>query len=755
MHAERATADPTPQTTGGATPQTTGRATPQTTGRPTPQATRTAQSTSQAPVTGSTKQARVEQHPCSRQLPAGTICGFLIVPERRDAPSGTTIKVGYAVHHAEGPGRKADAVVYMGGGPGASSQQLTGFLVEMLPNRDVITIEQRGDRFSEPRLQCPEIAEGLVQTLQTTGQAAQESALLAKSALACQDRLSGQASLSGYRTSEIAADVVDLRKAIGYSKWNLLGVSYSTRVMLQAAAKDPQGTRSVVLDSLVTGRVAPNGDGWPRLAATIAKLGITARFDAMVARLNAKPVALTTRNPITDGEVTLLLDGTDVATILAESLQSSDVIPIIPALVDGVADGRTWLLQPLVDDMSDGLLSHEWGLYYTVLCQDQPPPVPAPGSRPLFTYAADAAACPAWPVPPKTAVSSPSAGTTSTPGKTPGTGSKTPDRATGTPGKDTTGNDITGDITAGATSKGTTGTTGLGATGNATGGKGATATDGSAAGASGTGSGKTGTVQGRTPRTRTTPGATGSGNTRATGSGNTRGTGRAGRIKARTPRTPRPPVRKPALAVPILVLGGQFDATTPPEAARETAQRTPSARFVEFAGVGHAVFLNSGCGRRTIAAFLDDPAASAPCDPAEATRPMVQPGTIFLTSSAYEITKHPVMLLPLLGFTLVSALQLLLGLVALVRRRGDWLAVLGGLLGLAFIGLVIDSLRGFAPMTLAIGLPEEIPWYGLIAIAAWLVSTVSAFRLRARTFAIVPCLAGLAFITWMYGWLVV
>ncbi|GII27509.1 alpha/beta fold hydrolase [Planotetraspora mira] len=716
--AERVTADPTPQTTGGATPQTTGRAKPHATGRPTPKATRTAGSTSQAPGAVSTKQARVEQHPCSKQLPAGTICGFLIVPERRDVPSGPTIKVGYAVHHAEGPGRKADAVVYMGGGPGSSSQQLTGFLAEMLPNRDVITIEQRGDRYSEPRLQCPEIAEGLVQTLQTTGQAAQESALLAKDALTCQDRLSGQASLSGYRTSEIAADVVDLRKALGYSKWNLLGVSYSTRVMLQAAAKDPQGTRSVVLDSLVTGRVAPNGDGWPRLAATIAKLGITARFDAMVARLNAKPVTLTTRNPITGAEVTLLLDGADVATILAESLQSSDVIPIFPALVDGVADGRTGLLQPLLDEVGNDLLSHEWGLYYTVLCQDQPPSAPAPGSRPLFTYAADAAVCPAWPAPPKTAVSSPPA---STPGKTPGTGSTTPNRATGTPGKGTTGTNTTG-----------TGTTGTG---------------GSAVGASGTGTGKTGTVQGRTPRARTTPGAT--------GSGNTRGTGRTGRVKSRTPRTPRPPVRKPALAAPVLVVGGQFDATTPPEAARETALRTPSARFVEFAGVGHAVFLNSGCGRRTIAAFLDDPAASAPCDPAEAPRPMVQPGTILLTSSAYEITKHPVMLIPLLGFALISALQLLLGLVALVRRRGDWLAVLGGVLGLAFIGLVIDSLRGFAPMTLAIGLPEEIPWYGLIAIAAWLVSTVSAFRLRARAFAIVPCLAGLAFITWMYGWLVV
>src|SRR4051794_5944297 len=131
-HAERATADPTPEATGRAT-QATPQVTPQATPKTTPKTTRTAQATLQAPVAGSTKQARVQQRPCPMPLPAGTICGVLIVPERRDVPSGRTIKVGYAVHHAEGPGRVADPVVYMGGGPGSSSEQLTGFLAEMLP----------------------------------------------------------------------------------------------------------------------------------------------------------------------------------------------------------------------------------------------------------------------------------------------------------------------------------------------------------------------------------------------------------------------------------------------------------------------------------------------------------------------------------------------------------------------------------------------------------------------------------------------
>ncbi|WP_203883267.1 alpha/beta fold hydrolase [Planotetraspora kaengkrachanensis] len=720
---------PTPATT----PRSTGRATPHATSsaaRTARPRTRTAQTMPKASGTTAAAQARVEQRPCPLRLPAGTLCGVLVVPERRDLPSGRTIKVGYAVHYAEGPARKADPVVYMGGGPGASSEQVIPFLAGMLPDRDVVAIEQRGGQYSEPRLQCPEIAKSLVQVLQTTGQAAQENALLAENGLACRTRLAQQVSLAGYRTSEIAADVVDLRKALGYPKWNLLGVSYSTRVMLQVAARDPQGTRSVVLDSLAPGRVGPDGDGWPRLAATIAKLGITARFDAMVARLNAKPVSLTTRDPLTGGEVTLVLDGADAATILAESLQEPGVIPIIPALVDGVAGGRTALLQALVDGVGDELSSHEWGLYYAVKCQDQRPAAPQQGTRPLFTDSADAAVCSAWPAPEKTAVASPSTGTAAT-GTKSGTGGKTADRANAADGKGTTGGPQAGTPQSETPKAGNTGGQ----------------TSQSQTPQDKTSQNKTSqnrTPGNRTPGARTTPGTT--------GSANTRGTGRAGRAKPTAPRTA--PARKPGITAPVLVVGGQFDATTPPEAARETALRTPSARFVEFAGVGHGVMFSSRCSQRTIAAFVDDPAASAPCDPAEPPRPMVRPDTILLTSSAYEIAKHPVLLIPMAGFALVSLLQLLLGLVALVRRRGDWLAVLGGLLGVAFTVLVVHSLRGFSVTALSIGLPKEVPWYGLIAVAAWLVSTVSAFRLRAHTFAIIPCLAGLAYITWMYGWLV-
>ncbi|MGW5260816.1 alpha/beta fold hydrolase [Microbispora sp. NPDC004025] len=602
----------------------------------------------------------VEERPCPVAVPSGTTCGYLLVPERRDVPNSRTIKVGYAVHRApEAQGQAADPVVYMSGGPGSASLQLTGFLTQMLPGRDVVVLEQRGGRYSEPRLSCPEIARGIVDTLRTPGPGAAENVALARQAEACQSRLEAEhVDLRGYRTAEIAADVVDLRAALGYPGWHLFGVSYSTRPMLLAAARDPEGTRGVVLDSLLPARAHWYDEAAGTLAATMTKLGIAARFDAMVKALDARPATYETRDPLTRERLTVRLNGDDVATILAEALHETDVIPIVPALVDGLASGRAELLQPLVDAAGDGLTSHEWGLYYAVQCQDEVPDNTFPESRGprLFTGVVDAAICDAWGLPAARAEAD---------ALTPG---------------------ATGATVAPASAQGETGGTAAGGTAEST-------------------------VAGST----------------AAGSG----------------------------VPPILVLGGRYDPTTPPEAAREAVSAVPGARFAEFAGTGHAVFLSNGCARRMIAAFLDDPAATAPaCDPGAAPHALVRPGDLALTSSVYRMLRSPIPLVVPAAFLLVSAVQLLAALVSLIRRRGGALSALAGLTGVALGGLSALSLSAVEDWTtLAIGVPHALAWYGLLALVSTGLSVVEAFRLNAAAARIVPALTGLAFLAWLYGWL--
>ncbi|MFC6579542.1 alpha/beta hydrolase [Planomonospora parontospora] len=538
----------------------------------------------------------LEDHPCPVRVPPGTRCGYLVVPQRRDVPQGPTVKVGFAVHRSTAPGRGADPIVYTSGGPASGSIPLTGYLADMFPDRDVVVLEQRGSRWSQPRLDCPETVRAVLDTLATPGQAGQERGVIAVGATACRDRLG--VDLRGFRTGEIAADVVDLRQALGYARWNLFGVSYSTRSMLAAAAADPQGTRSVVLDSFL-----PAGKDWYDDAArdlteAIGRLAgqrwpdLPARFERMVDRLNRDPAVVTTDDPLTGRTITVRLTGDDVATVIGEALREAEVVPIVPVLIDGLADGRDDLLQPLADAAGSGLTSHEFGLYHAVQCQDEAPDNAFAPARPqLFTVVHDQAVCDAW-------------------------------------------------------------------------------------------------------------------------------------------KLPGAPAAEAVTTAPVLVVGGRYDPTTPTRTAEPAARALPNARFVEFAGVGHAVFLSSRCGRQTIAAFVADPAAAPPCDPARAAHRVIGPERLHLTTAVYRAQREPWTLLPFGLFVLTALVQLGVGL-ARPRRRLP--ALVAGVCGLTLAGLTADALYGVIKeneVVLGMGVPAAVPWYGLLAWAGLAVTLAAAWRAR-------------------------
>ncbi|MER5997245.1 alpha/beta hydrolase [Nonomuraea angiospora] len=330
---------------------------------------------------------------CPVAMPPRTTCGFLEVPERRDAPE-RKIKVGYAVHASTAKDRRPDPVVYMSGGPGSASMQLTGFLSQMFPDRDVVTIEQRGSKYSEPVLGCPETAEALL------GQLRRPPADVGAAAVRCRKRLQEQGvDLRGYNTKEIAADVVALREKLGYDSWNLFGVSYSTRVMMDVAAADPKGVRSVVLDSYLPESVNWYDDADRNLADTAARLNMKDAFEAMTARLNATPAQVTTTDPLLGKAFEARISGDDVATIMAEALHEADFAAVAPAMVGALAKGHDELLRALADAVGEGLVSHEFGLYHAVQCQDEVPfNTYTPKSR-LFTVNGDKAVCDAWQLP--------------------------------------------------------------------------------------------------------------------------------------------------------------------------------------------------------------------------------------------------------------------------------------------------------------------------------------------------------------------
>jgi pimeloyl-ACP methyl ester carboxylesterase len=128
-------------------------------------------------------------------------------------------------------------VLYLGGGPGAPSL----FFVELLTasphiqdvvvDRPWVFFDQRGQGRSLPLLRCP-----------------RESDYFKQLELCRDVHIRNGVDLSQYNSPRSAADIEQLRKALGFTQWNLWGVSYGSRLAFAVARDFPATVRSIVHD---------------------------------------------------------------------------------------------------------------------------------------------------------------------------------------------------------------------------------------------------------------------------------------------------------------------------------------------------------------------------------------------------------------------------------------------------------------------------------------------------------------------------
>ncbi|MCA9907717.1 MAG: alpha/beta fold hydrolase, partial [Anaerolineae bacterium] len=193
-------------------------------------------------------QSTFEAAACPFEPPPGAVegedieCGYVSVPEDHTAPDSRQIKLAVAIIHPPGGPANSDPIVYLSGGPGGSRLMLLNFMAESYPpmfalERDLIIFDQRGVGYSQPALICPEMVELLAELFDYEWQGETLDAegvreLKVDTLTACRDDLSAIADLSLYNTAQNAADVADLRVAMGYDEINLYGSSYGTRLAL-------------------------------------------------------------------------------------------------------------------------------------------------------------------------------------------------------------------------------------------------------------------------------------------------------------------------------------------------------------------------------------------------------------------------------------------------------------------------------------------------------------------------------------------
>lgn len=319
-------------------------------------------------------------------------CGYLTVPEQRSNPDSPTIQLAVAVVHTNAPNPAPDPVVYLSGGPGAAAlEQAIPFArgwSHMLESRDFVVFDQRGTGHSIPSLDCPESTQ-LTQELlgQEIPRAAKVQAEV-DTALHCRERLAQSGiNLAAYTSAASAADMHDLRQALGYRSWNLFGISYGTRLALTAMRDYPQDIRSAMLDStyppqvnLFTAMPANFSRSLSLLFSTCANDPICNQtypdletvLRTLVPQLNDDPITVWPQDPITGKAVRIRVDGTELVSVLFRLFYDTYAIPDLPQMIYDTYKGDYGLLTRMQQrrlNRTAGGFSH--GMYFSVSCSEE------------------------------------------------------------------------------------------------------------------------------------------------------------------------------------------------------------------------------------------------------------------------------------------------------------------------------------------------------------------------------------------------
>jgi pimeloyl-ACP methyl ester carboxylesterase len=258
-------------------------------------------------------------------------CGILSVPEDRTNALSRSIDLAVLIlpSLSEIP---AEPVVFLQGGPGGASLATLPWWLEspLRDHHDIILIDQRGTGYSRPSLSCPE----LTQT---------DDAVAAMRA--CRMRLERTGiNLSAYNSRENARDIQDLRAALGLEAVNLLGVSYGSRLALTILRDNPEGIRSVILDSVYPPQVERMVGLGPNFLRVLSEVFRSCRaqpecaaqypelernFYAAIAELNDAPLP----SPL------LPIDGSLLLTIFFQAMYQTQIGPYLPYSMQRFSEG--------------------------------------------------------------------------------------------------------------------------------------------------------------------------------------------------------------------------------------------------------------------------------------------------------------------------------------------------------------------------------------------------------------------------------
>ena len=176
-------------------------------------------------------------------------CADFDVAENPAQPGGRHIGLHLAVIRSDAAKPDADIVALLAGGPGEAATRAfadTAVYADLLRHHDVLLLDQRGTGGSNP-LSCKKTAEASrAQTPESDLPGPDETA---RRVAGCLAEVQKEADPRYYTTTIAVEDLERVRRALGAPPFDLIGVSYGTRVAQQYLMRHGDAVRSVVLDS--------------------------------------------------------------------------------------------------------------------------------------------------------------------------------------------------------------------------------------------------------------------------------------------------------------------------------------------------------------------------------------------------------------------------------------------------------------------------------------------------------------------------
>ncbi len=346
------------------------------------------------------QQADFRWQPCWFKIPSSKMvqCGYFYPSDNESQQFEIRLPVVVIKNPEFSNSDHIKSLVYLSGGPGSptgldadSIEQWWSWIDSNEWPANLVLFDQRGSGLSSPKLECPNMFAMIKENLQHHLTPKEEVHAWREAAQQCHEQLQKQGiQLSHYNTTRSSQDVSELMTLLGEKNWHLYGVSYGTRLALETLRNFPEQVQSVILDSSYPPHVNEllekpfiYDNAFNILINSCqAHVDCQAKFPNLQAHLeqllhdlHTQPVTLYVTDPRNKTPINFILNDHRLFDVIFNALYNWESLQVVPAAIEGMIAGNHALLQSLVNDYVDLVLSESfsYAAYLSIECHDQPP----------------------------------------------------------------------------------------------------------------------------------------------------------------------------------------------------------------------------------------------------------------------------------------------------------------------------------------------------------------------------------------------